>query len=176
MSSHPSHMLIFEPRADGHHLSWLRLISAGFLSIGMRVTLALDDRPEAMARIRTELGTVMEQVEILPVFDRNGRYREKSKLRTMALCQRESGAGELFLPNLDEIASGFLRRAAVGISERRSRCTTTCASGSASSTRSRRAIGTGSPRAPTPIACGSTIAGLERIDPDTSTWTSSGWR
>ena len=115
MSNHPTHMLVFEPRADGHHLSWLRLIAEGFLSIGMRVTLALDDRPEAMVRIRAELGEVMERVAVLPVFDSAGRYREKNKLRTMARCLEESGAGELFLPNLDEIASGCLRRAMFGL-------------------------------------------------------------
>jgi len=115
MNREPRHILIFEPRADGHHLSWLRLIAAGFLSVGMRVTLALDPRPEAMERIRTELGGVMERVQVLPVFDAAGRYRGQSKLRTMALALEESGAQELFLPNLDEIASACLRRAAVGI-------------------------------------------------------------
>ena len=98
MTRHPTHMLIFEPRADGHHLSWLRLIAEGFLSIGMRVTLAIDDRPEAMVRIRAELGPVMERVEVLPVFDPDGRYREKGKLRTMARCLGEAGTTVLCAP------------------------------------------------------------------------------
>ncbi len=115
MGNDTPHILIFEPRADGHHLTWLRLIAQGFLSLGMRVTLALDARPEAMVRIRSELGAVMAQVAVLPVFDDAGRYREENKLKTMAGCLRESGAGELFLPNLDEIASGCLRWAAIGI-------------------------------------------------------------
>ena len=81
----------------------------------MRVTLVLDDRPEAVARIRAELGTVMDQVAVLPVFDEAGPYRGKKQAQDHGPLLRESGAGEVFLPNPDEIVSGCLRRAAVGI-------------------------------------------------------------
>ena len=33
------HLLIYEPRIEGHHLSWLRFITEDFLSAGLRLTL-----------------------------------------------------------------------------------------------------------------------------------------
>ncbi len=115
MNQTPAHIIIFEPRSDGHHLTWLHLISEAFLSIGMRVTLALDQRPDAMGRISAELGGILEQVGIEPIFDGQGHYRKGKILATLADCLTRSGADEAFLPNLDEIASAFLRAAAIGV-------------------------------------------------------------
>lgn len=79
------------------------------------MTLALDPRPDAMQRIETELGEVLTRVGVVPVFDDSGHYCKGSKLNALADCLAQSGADKAFLPNLDEIASAFLRSAAFGI-------------------------------------------------------------
>lgn len=34
MSQPPEHIIVFELRSDGHHLTWLHLITEAFLCIG----------------------------------------------------------------------------------------------------------------------------------------------
>jgi glycosyltransferase involved in cell wall biosynthesis len=109
------HLLIFENRTEGHHLHWLRHIAEDFLSIGSRITLALDYRPEKQDRIHSHLLGLTEKVSRISVYDTAGAVRGGSIVNTVAACLQESGADEVFMNNLDEIASRCLRRAAVGI-------------------------------------------------------------
>ena len=44
-SSQP-HILIFETRVEGHHLSWLRYITEDLLIAGFKLTLVVDWWPE----------------------------------------------------------------------------------------------------------------------------------
>lgn len=111
----PFHILIFEPRVEGHHLSWLHYITEDLLSTGFKLTLAVDDRPKAKKYIKEEFSALTQKVGIIPVFDKAGKFRGGSKLKTIAACLKESGAQDVFLPNLDEIASDCLRFAALGI-------------------------------------------------------------
>jgi len=111
----PFHILIFEPRVEGHHLSWLHYITEDLLSAGFKLTLAVDNRPKAKERIQEEFSALSEKVGIIPVFDKEGKFCGGNKLKTIAACLKESGAQEVFLPNLDEIASDCLRFAALGI-------------------------------------------------------------
>lgn len=109
------HTMIFEPRTEGHHLSWLHYITEDLLSVGFKLTLAVDNNPKAKTLIREQFSTLMENVDIIPVFDQSGKYRYGNKLKTIACCMEKSGAEEVFLPNLDEITSNCLRFAALGI-------------------------------------------------------------
>jgi len=109
------HLLIFENRTEGHHLHWLRYIAEDFLTTGSRVTIALDYRPEKRDRIHSHLPGVADKVSLISVYDPAGALRGGSIVNTVAACLEESGADEVFMNNLDEIASGCLRRAAVGI-------------------------------------------------------------
>lgn len=109
------HLLIFENRTEGHHLHWLRYITEDFLTLGGRITLALDYRPEMKDRIDSHLLDLTEKVTIISIYDRAGSLRSGSMISTMAGCLEESGAQEVFMNNLDEIASGCMRQAAFGI-------------------------------------------------------------
>ncbi len=114
-TSSARHLLIFENRTEGHHLHWLRYITEDFLTTGSRITLALDYRPEEKERIHSHLRGLTEKVSMISVYNPAGALRGGSIVDTVAACLGESGADEVFMNNLDEIASGCLRRAAVGI-------------------------------------------------------------
>jgi len=113
-SSQP-HILIFEPRSEGHHLSWLRYVAEDLLGAGFRLTLAVDCRPEAKALIEENLSALMDKVSLVSLFDEDKKFHGGSKLRALAHCLDKSGAQETFVNNLDDIASLCLRSAAVGI-------------------------------------------------------------
>jgi glycosyltransferase involved in cell wall biosynthesis len=109
------HLLIFENRTEGHHLHWLRYITEDFLTTGSRVSLALDYRPETKDRIHSHLSGLTDKVSILSIYCKDGTLRGGSVVNAVAACMEESDADEVFMNNLDEIASRCLRRAAVGI-------------------------------------------------------------
>jgi glycosyltransferase involved in cell wall biosynthesis len=108
------HLLIYEPRIEGHHLSWLRFITEDFLSAGLRLTLAVDSRPEAEAKVREHLGELQSEVTLMSA-RRGSKNWWKAKAGGVAECLRESGAENVFLCAFDEIASDCWRRAAFGL-------------------------------------------------------------
>jgi glycosyltransferase involved in cell wall biosynthesis len=114
-TSSARHLLIFENRTEGHHLHWLRYITEDFLMTGRRITLALDYRTEKKERIHNHLRGLTEKVAMISVYNPAGALRGGSIVNTVAACLGESGADEVFMDNLDEIASACLRRAAVGL-------------------------------------------------------------
>jgi glycosyltransferase involved in cell wall biosynthesis len=113
-SSQP-HILIFEPRLEGHHLKWLRYITEDFIGAGYKLTLGVDWRPESRKLINSELSNAMGEVSVLSVYNDDGKLRSGSKLNALADCFFESNAQEVFVNNLDDIVSNCLRRASVGI-------------------------------------------------------------
>ncbi|HTZ39968.1 MAG TPA: glycosyltransferase, partial [Syntrophales bacterium] len=114
------HLLIFENRTEGHHLHWLRYITDDFLTTGSTISLALDYRPETKDRIHSHLPGLTDKISILSIYGKNGNLRGGGVVNALAACLEESGADDVFVDNLDEIASGCLRRAAVGINPPRS--------------------------------------------------------
>jgi len=106
------HLLVFEPRLGGHHLSWLKYVAEDLLAGGHAVSLAIDNRQSET--IAAHLASLWSAVRTVDVYDRRGKFRDGSKIGALNLCLRESGADEVFLNNFDEIASNCLRRAAVG--------------------------------------------------------------
>src|ERR1700722_680428 len=66
------HVLLYEPRTEGHHVSWLKFITEDLLSADAQLTLAVDRRPEREAKIREHLGDLLNQVTLL---DANGAER-----------------------------------------------------------------------------------------------------
>ncbi len=113
--SSPRHLLIFENRTEGHHLHWLRYITEDFLTTGSRITLALDYRPETKDRVHSHLLGLTEKVCMISIYNNGGTLRGGNLVNTIAACLEESGAEEVFMNNLDEIASRCLRLAAIGI-------------------------------------------------------------
>ncbi len=108
------HVLLYEPRTEGHHVSWLKFITEDLLSAGAQLTLAIDRRPEREAKIREHLGDLLDQAALLDV---NAAKRSllHGRAGPVAHCLRESGADSVFLCAFDEIASDCWRRAALGL-------------------------------------------------------------
>ena len=108
-------MLIFEPRTEGHHLSWLRFITEDLLSAGLRLTLAVDQpaRKRKAGKVREHLGELQSRVKLISA-RRGSKQWWKAKAGGVAECLRESGAANVFLCAFDEIASDCWRRAAFG--------------------------------------------------------------
>ncbi len=109
------HLLIFEPRLEGHHLTWLRYVIEDFLAGGFTLTVGLDWRPEARECIRNHLSSLVDKVAIISVFDKKRKLRGGGKVKALAECFRESKAEEVFVNSLDEFLSRCLRLAALGL-------------------------------------------------------------
>jgi len=110
------HVLIFEPRVEGHHIPYLVNIANELLSLGNTVSIAIDNRTEeAKKRILQQDSTLLAKVAILDLFTQEGRFKGGSKLAAGAICLNETQADEIFFNSLDEVASSMFRRAVIGI-------------------------------------------------------------
>ena len=109
------HILVFEPRLEGHHLSWLRYITEDFLCAGHRLTLAIDGREAAEALYREHLAELMKEAATISVYDRNRRFKGGNRLSALDSAFIQSRADQAFVNNLDDIASSMFRRAALGL-------------------------------------------------------------
>ncbi|MEI9962145.1 MAG: hypothetical protein WDM76_13735 [Limisphaerales bacterium] len=93
---------------------WLKFIVEDLLSDGWRLTLAVDDRPESFDLIRKRLGSLLEKVTILSVWEKSGRRLGGNGAQAVAKCLSQAGGRHGFLDTFDEIASSLLRNAAIG--------------------------------------------------------------
>ena len=114
-SSSDRHILIFEPGRVGHRLTWLRYVTEDFLEMGCKLTWAVDFSSRSRPLIEEQLSSLLPRVSVLSLFHENGRWRRGGKIWSMEECLEISRAGEVFLNEFDEIASGMLRGAAVGM-------------------------------------------------------------
>ena len=110
-----SHVLLYEPRVEGHHPAWLRFITEDLLSGGFELTLAVDGRPTARQVLEDSLGELRAHVKLLNALEADGRRRGGNTIRSVALCLGEAGAARAVLGEFDEIASRMFRRAAMGL-------------------------------------------------------------
>jgi glycosyltransferase involved in cell wall biosynthesis len=108
-------VLIYEPRVEGHHVGFLKLVTEVLFDANYKLSLVIDRRPKSLQRIQKELGDLLERVTLLDACDDNGQPATGSKIATIASHRDRVGADIVFLPNFDEIASSMLRRAAFGI-------------------------------------------------------------
>ncbi|MGO8928522.1 MAG: glycosyltransferase family 4 protein [Limisphaerales bacterium] len=109
------HLLLYEPRTEGHHLCWLRFLTEDLLSANYQLSLAVDLRPAAQGNLKDHLSGLLSQVRLYSVHDAAGRRHGDGKAGSVAFCLRESGAERVFLAAFDEIASSCWRRAACGL-------------------------------------------------------------
>jgi glycosyltransferase involved in cell wall biosynthesis len=114
MTDRRPHVLLYDPRVEGHHLSYLHFIAEDLLQAGFPLTLVVDRRPANFARIEEQLGALLSRVRILGACDESGRLAGGSPVENVALCVAQAGAEIAFVSSFDEIASGVLRRAAFG--------------------------------------------------------------
>jgi glycosyltransferase involved in cell wall biosynthesis len=110
-----SHLLLYEPRVEGHHLGWLGFITEDLLSSNRRLTLAVDLRPENDGRVREQLGNLQASVTLINAYNTAGRRHDDRKAGSVAYCLQQSGADHVFLCAFDEIASHIWRWAAIGV-------------------------------------------------------------
>ena len=106
--------MLYEPRIEGHHLVWLKFITEDLLSANWPLALAVDTRPTSYERVQKRLGSLLEQVTVLPVYDESGQKTGGEGVASVANCFERSGAQQVFLNTFDEIASSLLRRAGLG--------------------------------------------------------------
>ena len=111
-----THLLLYEPRTEGHHLGWLRFITEDLLAAGLRLTLAVDLRPENAPKVHEQLGGLLTEIKLTNAYDGNGKRHGDRKMGSVAHCLRASGAASVFLCAFDEIASHCWRRATFGFS------------------------------------------------------------
>jgi glycosyltransferase involved in cell wall biosynthesis len=109
----PQHVFIFEPRVEGHHLGYLKVITEELLAAGYRLTLAVDKSPEAFEKIRATIADSLGRVTIVSAKD--GSTRRAALIKRIAAMADDARADLVFLPNLDEIGSAMLRRAGLGM-------------------------------------------------------------
>jgi glycosyltransferase involved in cell wall biosynthesis len=109
------HVLVYEPRTEGHHLYYLRFIVEDLVAAGHRLTVAVDMEGAKLALVRDALGELIDRVALADARDPSGRNTSSAKARRIAALLAETNAAFAFLPNLDEIASDLLRRAAIGL-------------------------------------------------------------
>lgn len=109
------HLLLYEPRAEGHHLGWLRFIADDLLSANVQITIAADLRPGSRERVEQHLAGLLDQIRLFSAYDEKGRRHLDGKARSVAHCLQASGAENVFLCALDEIASDCWRRATFGM-------------------------------------------------------------
>ncbi|HEV2394103.1 MAG TPA: glycosyltransferase [Verrucomicrobiae bacterium] len=108
------HLLLYEPRTEGHHLGWLRFLTEDLLSANWQLSLAVDLRPKAHPQVEDHLSGLLGQAQLLSAGNLAGAKRAGSTTASIIQCLHESGAGRVFLPAFDEVASGWWRRAALG--------------------------------------------------------------
>lgn len=104
------HILLFEPRVEGHHLTWLRMYIQDFLSAGCQVTVALNGEKTARDRWQDSLAEDLPHVACLPIEAVDGKFTPAVAAQALS----GSGAEDLFMGAMDEFSSVVLRRAAFG--------------------------------------------------------------
>ncbi len=108
-------LLIFEPQIAGHRLTWLQYITEDFLQGGFSVVWAVDLRTEAKRAIQERLAHRFNGIAMISVFDEQNQWRGGSKINAIAECLKISRAKNVFVNELDDVASNVLRKAALGI-------------------------------------------------------------
>ena len=108
-------LLLYEPRTEGHHLGWLRFVTDDLLSADFQLSIAADLRPGSRERVEQNLAGLLDEVKLFSAYDENGRRHLGGKSRSVAHCLQISGAENVFLCALDEIASHCWRAATFGL-------------------------------------------------------------
>ena len=114
-ASRPNHLLLYEPRTEGHHLGWLRFIADDLLAANFHISIAADLRSGSRGRVEEQLAGLLKDVQLLSAYDETGRRHRGGKVHSVAHCLAASGAENVFLCALDEIASHGWRCATFGL-------------------------------------------------------------
>ena len=112
MNSKPfQRILLFEPRSSGHHPGWSALIAPILEKISREVLLGIDFSATALERFQDHFGDRWDDFQKIAVKDFRGRWIKGNALKTIHFLASTQAVDLVFLPNLNEIASGLWRRA-----------------------------------------------------------------
>jgi glycosyltransferase involved in cell wall biosynthesis len=107
--------LIYEPRVEGHHLSYLKFITEDLLGAGFHLTLAMDTRQKEFQRANEQMAELLKKVRVIPAYGAEEGGSGSGRIGSVAACLANSGAELAFLISYDDVASGLFRRAAFGL-------------------------------------------------------------
>jgi glycosyltransferase involved in cell wall biosynthesis len=110
----PQHLLLYDPRVEGHHPTYLRMMVEDLLSADFRLSIAADLRPASRERLDQYMAAFSGKVNLFSAYDESGRRHLDGKSHSVAHCLKASGAEGVFLCELDEIASHCWRAATFG--------------------------------------------------------------
>ena len=85
------------------------------LAANFKLSIAADLRAGSRERVEQQLAGRLDDLRLLPAHDEAGRRHRDGKARSVAHCLQASGAENVFLCALDEIASHCWRRATFGL-------------------------------------------------------------
>ena len=109
------HLLLYEPRTEGHHLGWLRFVTEDLLAANYHLSIAADLRAGSRALVEEQLAGLTGEITLLSAYDDRGRRHLDGRAHSVAYCLQASGAENVFLCALDEIASDCWRRTTFGL-------------------------------------------------------------
>ena len=109
----PPHILLYEPRSEGHHPIFLAYFASAFVQIGYRVTVCTDSKNLRWTHISQNVDkTYLSKIESFPL---PPSAEKKQHLKALCTLNAEINPDEIFLCSLDEIASSLWRKAALGL-------------------------------------------------------------
>jgi glycosyltransferase involved in cell wall biosynthesis len=114
MSDAAHELLLYEAQTEGHHVGMLRAMTEELMGAGWQLTLALDQRPEAKARLGEQMADLLGKTRVLTARNERGWIHGRGGAETVAFCQKQAGVKRVFLACLDEVASNCWRKAALG--------------------------------------------------------------
>lgn len=110
----PQHLLLYEPRVEGHHPTYLRMMVEDLLTAGFRLSIAADLRPGKRERLDQYLAPIYQKINLFSAYNESGHRHLDGKSRSVTHCLKVSGAESVFLCEFDEIASHCWRAATFG--------------------------------------------------------------
>lgn len=99
------HILVFEPRTEGHHPKWAGLVASALTGAGMHASLAVGDPDKVRPYLDPDCALAFETLPDISGLD---------ELTAADKLLKQTGANEVFWTSLDNFTSALLRRAALG--------------------------------------------------------------
>ncbi|MEM8549998.1 MAG: glycosyltransferase, partial [Verrucomicrobiota bacterium] len=108
------HMLMFEPRTEGHHLMWLAILIRAFLPL-YRMSIVADLRENKTRQRLAEYNDPrLEEPAYMAAHDASGQPHGGDMMSALLRAYRESQPDIVFVNSLDEFSSKLMRKSVFG--------------------------------------------------------------
>jgi len=111
----PRSILIVDPQTEGHHLTWIRYVTRTFLNQNFQVTLMADLRAQSAPLVKNAIANEIKEIRLISTFDEKVCCRGGNYLKKIARTQHQKPSANIFMNELDLVASNCLRKAAIGL-------------------------------------------------------------